>query len=93
MCHLCADSITLVDYEGAITFGTIEMLLSKLRNSREFQELNKPARKRLYGIFVESIDNIYKYAVKITRETGAASKNLGEEKRMTFTWSGQETWF
>ncbi|MCP4312800.1 MAG: hypothetical protein GY790_16175 [Bacteroidetes bacterium] len=57
-------SKTLVDFEGAITFGTIEMLLSKLRNTREFQELKKPARKRLYGIFVESIDNIYKYAAK-----------------------------
>jgi len=61
-------STTLVVYEGAITFGTIEMLLSKLRNSTEFQELNKPARKRLYGIFVESIDNIFKYAVKIPGE-------------------------
>lgn len=60
-----SDSITLVDFEGAITFGTIEMLLSKLRNSKEFQVLEKPGRKRLYGIFVESIDNIYKYAVKI----------------------------
>jgi len=61
-------SITLVDFEGAITFGTIEMLLSKLRNSTEFKELNKPGRKRLYGIFVESIDNIFKYAAKIPGE-------------------------
>jgi hypothetical protein len=61
-------STTLVDFEGAITFGTIEMLLSKLRNSAEFQDLNKPGRKRLYGIFVESIDNIFKYAAKIPGE-------------------------
>ncbi len=64
------DSITLVNFEGAITFGTIEMLLSKLRNSPEFQKLEKPGRKRLYGIFVESIDNIYKYAVKIPGKQG-----------------------
>lgn len=61
-------SISLVDFEGAITFGTIEMLLSKLRNSAEFQDLNKPSRKRLYGIFVETIDNIFKYAAKIPGE-------------------------
>jgi len=61
-------STTLVDFEGAITFGTIEMLLSKLRNCPEFKELNKPDRKRLYGIFVESIDNIFKYAVKLPGE-------------------------
>lgn len=69
-----SDSITLVDFEGAITFGTIEMLLSKLRNSQEFQELNKPSRKRLYGIFVESIDNIYKYAIKRPGKAGPPPK-------------------
>jgi hypothetical protein len=69
-----SDSITLVDFEGAITFGTIEMLLSRLRNSLEFQALQKPGRKRLYGIFVESIDNIYKYAVKIPGKQGPSPK-------------------
>ena len=69
-----SDSITLVNYEGAITFGTIEMLLSKLRNSHEFQILKKPSRKRLYGIFVESIDNIYKYAIKRQGKSGSPPK-------------------
>lgn len=55
---------TLVDFEGLITFGTIEMLLNKLRTTKEFQEMKKPARKRLYSIFVESIDNIFKYGTK-----------------------------
>lgn len=63
-------SITLVDFEGAITFGTIEMLLSKLRHTPEFQEMKKPGRKRLYSIFVESIDNIFKYAEKIPGDPG-----------------------
>jgi hypothetical protein len=56
---------TLVDFEGAITFGTIEMLLNNLRSNREFREMAKPSRKRLYSIFVESIDNIFKYAAKM----------------------------
>ena len=55
----------MVDFEGAITFGTIEMLLNKLRDTKEFQEMKKPSRKRLYGIFVESIDNIFKYGAKL----------------------------
>ena len=75
-----SDSITLVNYEGAITFGTIEMLLSKLRNSSHFQELKKPARKRLYGIFVESIDNIYKYAIKRKGKQGPPPR-IAVEKR------------
>ena len=37
-------SRTLVDFEGVITFGTIEMLLNKLRDTKEFQEMKKPAR-------------------------------------------------
>ena len=56
---------TLVDFEGAITFGTIEMLLNKLRSCGEFQEMQKPVKKRLYSIFVESIDNIFKYAASL----------------------------
>jgi hypothetical protein len=59
-------SETLVDFEGAITFGTIEMLLNKLRECPSFRELKKPVRKRLYSIFVESIDNIYKYGARLT---------------------------
>ena len=62
-----SESETLVDFEGAITFGTIEMLLNQLRSSRDFQEMNKPARKRLYSIFVESIDNIFKYGMSLSR--------------------------
>jgi len=59
-----SDKATLVDFEGRISFGTIEMLLNKLRSTADFQQLPKPARKRLYSIFVESIDNIFKYSVK-----------------------------
>lgn len=39
--------------------------MNKLRASREFQDMGKPARKRLYGTVVESIDNIFKYGVGI----------------------------
>jgi hypothetical protein len=53
---------TIIDYRGAISYETIEKLLDELRSAREFQEMKKPARKRLYSAFVESIDNIYKYA-------------------------------
>ena len=53
-----------MDFEGVITFGTIELLLDRLRSSMEFQEMPKPVRKRLYSIFVESIDNIFKYAAR-----------------------------
>lgn len=53
---------TIIDYQGPVTHETIETLLNELRAAREFTELKKPARKRLYGTFVELIDNIFKYA-------------------------------
>jgi len=68
-----SNSTTLVDFEGAITFGTIEMLLNHLRDNAVFDELPKPVRKRLYGIFVESIDNIYKYGAGVSRKKSAAA--------------------
>lgn len=61
-------STSLVDFEGAITFDTIEMLLNRLRDAKEFSQMKKPARKRLYSIFVESIDNIYKYGAHMPDE-------------------------
>lgn len=59
---------TIMDFEGSISFESIEMLLNKLRSAPEFQGLQKPVRKRLYGIFVESIDNIYKYSARISSD-------------------------
>ena len=53
---------TILDFEGPITFETVEMLLTRLRSTQEFQSMRKPARKKLYGVFVESIENICKYA-------------------------------
>jgi hypothetical protein len=55
----------LVDFEGSISYATMERLLNRLRVAREFQDMEKPARKRLYGTVVESIDNIFKYGVGI----------------------------
>lgn len=52
----------IIDFEGPISFGTMEMLLNKLKSARQFNALRKPVRKRVYGTVVESIDNIFKYA-------------------------------
>ncbi len=74
-----------MDFEGAITFGTIEMLLNKLRSAIDFQEMPKPARKRLYSIFVESIDNIFKYAASLTR----ISRSTGRMPKIVVTRNGE----
>lgn len=57
-----AESISMISYTGPITTDTIEDLLNQLRVDVEFQLMAKPARKRLYSTFVETLDNIKKYA-------------------------------
>ena len=62
----------IIDYIGSISFETMEMLLAQLRSSKEFKEMKKPARKRLYSTFVESIDNMFKYAATNTSDSKLA---------------------
>ncbi len=52
----------MIEYVGSISFDTMEELLNQLRTTKEFKEMKKPSRKRLYSTVVESIDNIFKYA-------------------------------
>ncbi len=67
-----AKAEVIVDFKGPISFATMEMILNKLRSSEAFNAMKKPAKKRLYGTVVESIDNIYKYAAR--DQTTARSK-------------------
>jgi len=64
----------IIDFKGPISFATMEMILNKLRSAKAFNEMKKPARKRLYGTVVESIDNIYKYAAGNTEEKQSIRK-------------------
>ncbi len=57
---------TLIEYKGSISYDTMEMLLKQLRSTKEYQQMKKSARKRLFSTFVESIDNIFKYAASHT---------------------------
>ncbi len=52
----------IIDFEGSISFETMELLLNQLKSAWQFNALRKPVRKRVYGTVVESIDNIFKYA-------------------------------
>ncbi|MEN8201794.1 MAG: SiaB family protein kinase [Bacteroidota bacterium] len=64
----------IIDFKGPISFATMEMILNRLRSSKAFTEMKKPARKRLYGTVVESMDNIYKYAAGNAEEKQSKKK-------------------
>ena len=55
----------IIDFEGSISFKTMEKLLNQLKSARQFNALRKPVRKRVYGTVVESIDNIFKYSAPV----------------------------
>ncbi len=60
----------IIEYRGTISFEIIESLLDKLKTLQEFRKLKKGIQKRLYGIFVECIDNIRKYEANNPEFTG-----------------------
>ena len=61
-----SNTSAMIEYVGSISFDTMEVLLNQLRTTKEFKEMKKPSRKRLYSTVVESIDNIFKYAAPNT---------------------------
>ncbi len=60
---------TIIDFKGPITFATMEMLLNQLRSASQLAAMRKPAKKRLYGTVVETLDNIFKYAADVAPDT------------------------
>jgi len=60
----------IIDFEGSISFETMEQLLNQLKSAWQFNALRKPVRKRVYGTVVESIDNIFKYASPFKTKNG-----------------------
>lgn len=52
----------IINFEGSISFETMEQLLNQLKTAAQFNALRKPVKKRVYGTVVETIDNIFKYA-------------------------------
>jgi hypothetical protein len=58
----------ILDYRGPVDLPVIEKILKKLKNTREFEALNKTTGKRLYAVVVECLENIYEYSVSISSD-------------------------
>ena len=59
--YYMSESRTLLDYNGQVNLKSIEFLLKTLIGGKEFKVLNTITRKRVYGVVVECLENIYKY--------------------------------
>ncbi len=67
----------ILGFKGAITVKTAELLLNKLKITQEFQDLEKRIRKKVYSVFVECIENIYKHS-------GRRLANVNDEKILPY---------
>jgi SiaC family regulatory phosphoprotein/Family of unknown function (DUF6272) len=54
------ESGILLDFNGQVDLKSIEYLLKTLAWGKEFKSLNTVTRKRVYGVVVECLENIYK---------------------------------
>jgi hypothetical protein len=62
-CYMSVSEV-LLDYHGPVDLKVIELLLKKLRGKEEYKGLNITARKRVYAIIVECLENIYKNPIE-----------------------------
>jgi len=56
-----------LDYSGPVDYEVIDRLLTILKKSREYINLNKTAAKRMYAIIEECLENIAKHSIKDSR--------------------------
>ncbi|MBS0010144.1 MAG: DUF1987 domain-containing protein [Bacteroidales bacterium] len=54
-----------INYTGPLTYETIDGLLDELKESDRYSALSKIARKRIYAILVECMENIVKHSVDV----------------------------
>jgi hypothetical protein len=59
------DKGDLISYSGPLNYDTIDELLDELKGSPVFKKLSQVARKRIYAILVECMENIVKHSVEV----------------------------
>ncbi len=58
------ESGIMLDYQGSINSDTIEFIITKLRQSKDYENLNKNISNRIYAVIVECLENISRHSLK-----------------------------
>lgn len=58
------ESGIILDYKGSINSDTIELIITKLRQSKDYENLNKNISNRIYAVLVECLENISRHSLK-----------------------------
>jgi len=78
-----ADINVILEYKGTVTFAKINRMLDRLIEMPAFQQIRRNIQKKLYGIFVECIENIYK-------NTGNGRDHLNMTKKLPYIKMGKQ---
>ena len=73
----------ILEYSGIVTFEKIDRMLDKLIEMPAFLQLTRSIQKKLYGIFVECIENIYK-------NTGNGKDFLNTKNKLPYIRLGRQ---
>lgn len=73
----------ILEYTGNVTFAKIDRMLDKLIEIPAFKQIRRNIQKKLYGIFVECIENIYK-------NTGNGLDYLNKNKKPPYIRMGKQ---
>jgi hypothetical protein len=57
-----SESNIFLEYRGPVNYTVIDSLLQKLKEKKEFIQLNKITSKRVYSVVVECLENICKHS-------------------------------
>ncbi|KPL12861.1 MAG: hypothetical protein AMS26_16070 [Bacteroides sp. SM23_62] len=53
----------IFEYKGSVDFETIDPLIERLKKLPAYQAIKRSVQKRIYSIFVECVENIYKHSI------------------------------
>jgi hypothetical protein len=71
------DREIILEYRGIVTFAKIDRMLDRLIEMPAFKQIRRNIQKKLYAIFVECIENIYK-------NTGNGQNYLDPKKKLPY---------
>ena len=69
----------ILGYKGEVAFETIDLLLGRLKKLPEYQAIRRSLQKRVYSIFIECMENIYKH--KITDSLNVNEKTFSQMRQ------------
>ena len=76
------ESGIFLEYKGPVNYDIIESILRNLKNTQEFNDLNKFSAKRVYAIIVECLENISRHSLKKRENENLPDSYLSVTKQL-----------